>query len=133
MRSAVLVLLFLLLPGSASAQDSTAADQKDPALAAAYGTAILGGGHFYAGEPVRAVGLWVAGPGSFALGRYLWLDSERKNSFPLYAGAGMLLASWMYSVFDAPHAARRANQSQNVSLQVSPSRSGVKVAVRVRF
>ena len=133
MRSAVLVLLFLLLPKPASAQDSTAADQKDPALAAVYGAVILGGGHFYAGEPVRAVGLWVAGPGSFALGRYLWIDSGRKNSFPLYAGAGMLLASWMYSVFDAPNAARRANQSQNLSLQVSPSRSGVKVAVRVRL
>lgn len=133
MRLAIWVLLFLLLPGSASAQDSTAADQKDPALAAVYGAVILGGGHFYAGEPVRGAGLWVAGPGMSALGRHLWLDSGRKNSFPLYAGAGMLLASWLYSVFDAPHAARRANQSQNVSLQVSPSRSVVKVAVRVRF
>ena len=133
MRSTVLVLLFLLVPGSASAQDSTAVDQKDPALAAVYGAVILGGGHFYAGEKVRAVGLWVAGPGSFALGRYLWLDSGRKNSFPLYAGAGMLLASWMYSVFDAPNAARRANQNQRMSLHLAPSKAGVTVALRIQL
>jgi hypothetical protein len=86
---------------------------------------VPGGGHLYAGEPIRGATMLVASTGIAAAAlimsntinvdytcevRDCLDESQNPNYAMLGVGLGVAGAVWLYSFLDAPRAAGRANQ-----------------------
>jgi len=141
-----------LAPGRAEAQ---APRPKNPSTARAIAFFAPGGGHLYAGETAKGLFLLAASAGAATAGFltsdvYGWdytcqtsncMDPNAgPNHTKLYIGLGVAGAVWLYSLIDAPNAARRANQRGPLGpVSMSPFtdlRSGSVrpgLAVRVAF
>jgi len=112
---------------------------KSPSTARTIAFFVPGGGHIYAGEPIKGAFLLAASAGAAAAGVvasevYSWdytcerSDCMDPNGGPkygrLYLGLGVAGALWLYSVFDAPRAARRANERGSFGpVSLSPTAS----------
>lgn len=129
--------------------------RKSPWVAGMLGV-VPGAGHFYAGENRRGAAAMTVFAAGVALGTYDqdfyevcedWLNchSESNAADERRMKVGMVLmgASWLYSVIDAPLAARRTNRRngldprpRSASLVASPSRQGsgfVDLSVSLRW
>jgi len=115
---------------------------RDPGLATMISFFAPGGGHIYAGERGKGAGLLAL----FVAGAAVTVDQlscasssrcESTTSGMALGAAGMLAAvgSWIYAVYDADDAARRANLAHGmVSSGVAPLITpGVGAGLRVGF
>ncbi|MEM1056180.1 MAG: hypothetical protein AAGI52_11685 [Bacteroidota bacterium] len=128
-----LLLAFLLTPLAVSAQD------KSPGTARTISIFAPGGGHLYAGEPVKGVVLLAGTIGGLAVAAnaapklnddFQSRDYYTRHGTALGVGLGIAGAAWLYGVLDSPHAARRANE-RRVEVSAMPTTSGARVSVRV--
>lgn len=126
------LLVGLLTGPGASAQVGPPA--KDPGTARLLSVFIPGAGHLYAGEPLRGVGMTAASAAALGWGLigsnvFAWDGTcasgncinpdEDPDYTQLYVGLGVAGAIWLVSVFDAPRAARRANERTGLLAAVS--------------
>lgn len=117
------LLLIAAAPASGQVTDAPAAKSGATAMAIAF--FVPGGGHLYAGEPIRGVTMLAASTGAAAAALVLsntinvdWTcdvrdcldESQNANYAMLGAGLGVAGAVWLYSFLDAPRAAGRANR-----------------------
>jgi hypothetical protein len=103
---------------------------NDPGSATLLSFLITGGGQLYAGQTGKGVGLLLVGTGAPIVG---WAASEsdttcdsfgcttETNFTPLYVGAGVGLAAWLYGIATAGEDARIANRAAGFSAQVRPA------------
>lgn len=121
---AATVLLLAAAPASGQIREG-APGGKSGSTAMAIAFFVPGGGHFYAGEPIRGATMLVAATGiataALVMSNTLnpdWtcevrdcLDvSQNPNYAMLGVGLGVAGAVWLYSFLDAPRAAGRANR-----------------------
>jgi hypothetical protein len=133
MRSLYVVLLLLLLPVSAHAQhpqpDPQHPEYRDPAMATALSALVPGAGHLYAGETGTGIAIVTTSIGAPLAGLLLSVRSERRvctasgcrieqNLVPLFVGAGVTLAAYIYGIADAGRAADRANRRRGLVSRV---------------
>jgi hypothetical protein len=108
---------------------------KDPGLAVLFGVLLAGGGHFYAGEIDKGLGI-LAGVilgASLAVSQYCDGYSYDCNDTVAGIGGLLLLGSWIYSIADAAPAAGRANRRQPAfALRTLPG-DRVGLAIRLPF
>lgn len=116
-------LLLAAAPASGqAAQDSPGGKSGSTAMAIAF--FVPGGGHLYAGEPIRGATMLVGSTGIAAAALIMsntinvdWTcevrdcldESQNPNYAMLGVGLGVAGAIWLYSFLDAPRAAGRAN------------------------
>ncbi|MGH7634562.1 MAG: hypothetical protein ACRENC_12580, partial [Gemmatimonadaceae bacterium] len=121
---AVAACILAVAASGARGQSAVAAPVKNPMTAAAIAVFIPGGGHMYAGEPIRGFAL-LAATASVATwavtsSKTVHVDyacqvrdctdkSQNPNYQTLEVGLGVAGALWLVSVLDAPRAANRAN------------------------
>ena len=132
---AVLFFSCMLIDAEAQVKDPA---YKDPGRARLYSVFIPGSGHFYAGERGKGAFLLVGSSLALVVG-VLQSDFESDFDFtcqsfnctdpdaydpnytPLIVGTGIAGALWLYGLYDAPKAARRANQKRGLaSLSIAP-------------
>jgi hypothetical protein len=106
---------------------------KDPGLAVLFGVLLAGGGHFYAGEIDKGLGILagVITGASLAVSQYC--DGYNSDCNDSVAGIGglLLLGSWIYSIADVAPAAGRTNRREpSFSLQPLP---GQRVGLAIRL
>jgi hypothetical protein len=121
----VYMLTAALLLTATPAWGQSAPAGKSPSKAMTIALFIPGGGHLYAGEPVRGATMLVLSTGAAAAALVMsntinadftceirdCLDESQDPNYALLgAGLGVAGAIWLYSFLDAPRAARRANQ-----------------------
>lgn len=107
---------------------------KDPGLAVLFGILLAGGGHFYAGESGKGVGILLGAiiGGAMVVSQagcddYYYECSEAVGGI----GAVVFLGSWIFSIADASPAANRANRRQpSFSLRALP---GERVGLAIRL
>ncbi|MGH7616900.1 MAG: hypothetical protein ACREPM_06700 [Gemmatimonadaceae bacterium] len=121
--------------------------RKNPATATAIAFFIPGGGHMYAGEPVRGIALLAATTGIAAWAvtsshtyhvdytckiRDCLDKSQDPNYQTLGVGLGVAGAVWLYSLIDASHAANRENARATAQTAArTPSSSAISLVGRV--
>lgn len=142
------LLVVLLLAGSttvAQAQATQPIGYKDPTTATLFSFLLTGGGQMYAGEVGKGALLLGTSVAAIVAGAALstdascdaYFDCEDANLTPLYVGAGVSLATWIYSLADASKAAARANAKlsrQAVMPTVSPGAGGsTRLGLAVSF
>lgn len=125
MRSSLFILCAaaLLIPLSAAAQTRNApqsaneepANYKNPRTALLITVAVPGGGHIYAGETGTGLGTLFVSAAAIGAGAFysscVWQSGEGTCSkAPLYVGLAVHTANWIFSLLDAPDAARRHNR-----------------------
>lgn len=117
----LLLVIPLFVPAQALAQsrDNSApnrsADYKNPRTALLLTVAVPGGGHIYAGETGTGIGTMFVSAAAIGAGAFysscVWQSGEGTCSkAPLYVGLGIHAANWVFSLLDAPDAARRHNR-----------------------
>ena len=130
----LLPILFVLLACPVSAQQRAAGPEtKSPGRATLYSFFVPGGGHLYAGERGRGA-LLLVGSAAAVVGGAALSNFERDYDYtcasgtcidpnayhpdytPFFVGAGVAGALWLYSLLDAPRAARRANRQSAVAV-----------------
>ncbi len=145
----------LLSPSPASAQ-SLSPEYKDPSRARLFSIFIPGSGHLYAGESGKGAALLI-GSGVALVGGVVLSDFEQDYDFtcasgncidpdayapnytPLFIGAGIAGALWLYSLLDSSPAAHRANARNGISSRftVSPgpllADGSLKPAISLQF
>jgi hypothetical protein len=144
----------LTLLAATVAPSGVMAQTKSQSTARAIAFFVPGGGHLYAGEQGRGLFLLAAAAGAATAGImtsevYTWDYTCRTsncmdpNGGPkysrLYLGIGVAGAIWLYSLYDASHAAERENRraAQRVSLRpfARVERQGLRpgLAVSIAF
>lgn len=142
-RGVVAALALALGVMPAFGQTVPTSPRKNPATATAIAFFIPGGGHLYAGEPVRGFALLAATTGIAA-----WavtsshtyhvdytckvrncLDTSQNPDYQrLGVGLGVAGAFWLYSLIDASHAVNRENARASARARArTPSSSGVSL------
>jgi hypothetical protein len=127
-------------PASAASADSVAFEPRSASTAFVLSFLIAGGGQLYAGETKKGVLLMLAELGGAGLiihdlATCDELLSVGCNETKQVAGAVLVLGSWIYSMVDAPGAARRYNEKYGRAqpiVDVEPggaARFGVRVAL----
>lgn len=124
---------------------------KKPLLALGLGLVVPGGGHLYAGELKTGFTLLGIGSGGLAVSTIAWSHAQKEGGVDdyidagLYSAAGSLvyLGALLYSVIDAPKAARRKNEEHGLSakgVRIEPTfltvdraqtTYGIKVSIRL--
>lgn len=120
--SATLLLLAAAPASGQSMEDARGGKSGSTAMAIAF--FVPGGGHLYAGEPIRGTTMLVASTGIAAAAlvmsntinvdytcevRNCLDESQNPDYAMLGVGLGVAGAIWLYSLLDAPRAAGRAN------------------------
>lgn len=140
------VLVLGALTPAAAQTGAPLADRRDPVLATALAAAVPGGGHYYAGEHTRAAVIVTAVTAGGALVWSAWRAEDRctapecgrsGTSLRNHLGMGIVAGAYLFSLLDAPLAARRQNRARSeagtspvASLVISPE-GAPGVAVRI--
>ncbi len=99
-------------------QVATGVPDKSPGTPRLFAVLITGGGHLYAGETTKGLTLMGISLGAWLAGTALSSPSCSFSGFdascddglgPLYLGAAVAGATWIYGILDADDAARRQN------------------------
>lgn len=118
--------------------DSLTYHRKSGLTAFALSALIAGGGQLYAGEKKKGVALMLLELGGVALAASadaLAGDAAYADAAPIFAGVLIAGGSWIYSMADAPRAARRYNYKHALArpiVGIEPghtARLGVRVAL----
>lgn len=150
----ILCTAAFLIPFSTTAQTRNAprsadasANYKNPRTALLITVAVPGGGHIYAGETGTGIGTMFVSAAAIGAGAFYsscaWQSGGGGcNNTPLYIGLGVHAANWVFSLLDAPDAARRHNKrlrqtAATVDAQpmatLHAGKPAAGVQVRVRF
>ncbi|HEX7122865.1 MAG TPA: hypothetical protein VF178_10885 [Gemmatimonadaceae bacterium] len=125
------------LDDSSLAQTSQAPTYRDPQKAFRMALAFPGGGHFYTGETKKGAVLLGIAAGALVGGAMLSssgcddpYDCEydfethecepESDRTPLFVGAGIAAASWIYGVIDSRQSAARANARNGAAVTMAP-------------
>ena len=115
--------------GALTEEEFKAMVYKDPHTAQLMSLLIAGGGHMYAREDQKGLALMGVGLGAPLLGSVLTVGTadiscsenacrEVKEYTPLYLGAAVGMAAWVYGFFDADNAARRTNRENGITARL---------------
>lgn len=142
-----------LVPRMSGAQDSSAyvrwsEFRKNPSTATLWSVFIPGGGQMYAEENWRGVSLFTGSAvGALLVVGALHNETVCDLSFDgfgnaiehcpgrkdgmFYSGIALAVVPWLYSLVDAPQAAKRFNARHKIALRVEPAPRGRALRVRV--
>lgn len=141
-----IIIISIFLTSSVTAQSGTEDPTqdhryKDPNTALIVGAVLVGGGHFYAGESGTGAILLGTAVGAPLLGAAATVNSLQMG--PFYLGVAASLGAWIYSIVDAPKAARRTNTKNGLvkKIQISPNllttkttgETGYGVSMKINF
>lgn len=153
MKTALVVITLLLanVNTSSAQRELTVNDlavYKSPGTATLISVLITGGGHMYAGETGKGLGLLLGSAGAIGIGAalstsetscYGYVCTTETNLGPLYIGSALAFGLWIYGVADAGEAARRSNVANGITdrfnLSVQPQvldgklNAGIKLSI----
>jgi hypothetical protein len=128
-------LLFLLLTSPLAAQGprTTLARPGDPGykspdIALIWSILFTGGGHLYAGETANGLALMTLGLASFGAIWYECRYDDCTNTV-VYSALAVGVLVKVYSIVDAPEAARQANIRHRPPIALRPTREGIALSV----
>ena len=104
------------------------ASEKDETVGLLLSIIVTGGGHFYAGETSKGIGLLLVGIGAPIAGA---LASSEDNLAPYFVGLGVGLGAYIYGIVDGMRAVEDYNVENGFALAPVPMESGAGLAMRV--
>jgi hypothetical protein len=128
-RTVLVLLVMIAITFSANAQQVKPSFKKK-GDATVLSVLIPGGGHLYAGESGKGLGLLGVGVGGVVLGSALVscsgaFECATANFNPLYVGLAVSVGAWIYGIADSGKAVARANERNGytaASFQIKPIR-----------